>query len=456
MATQNQVTNLPFENNAILNGLNKPDKSDLVYDLSGGYNMIDFLITRSAPARQVFGLDGKVEKPIIGRSDVGQLISSNSASGNNLIVNFSDPTFNTFRETEVLTDGTAANNQGRVVYAAPGTVTLEPVSGNTSLATTTFAAGAFASRLFQASINRGSSGITSLYEDPLYVYNLTSISRDSEDFFRRDFFQTYPTFNGKFWITAQEKFMMNRFARGLERKAIWSKLGQQTTSAPGGGKINYSMGLKDAILNPDRGGVYLPLSNMITQGQFETWLGQIADRKNAAHYKISIGMGRGALNALQQFARPYIQYAGSQNTFGGQAVKGVDTYHYSANGIDAEFIMIPLFNDREQFPGMSTVSGTGGYTRMQYTMIAFDFDNYQGIGGGMAPAMEKCYFGNEEIVYGYMPGMTGAQAREAAPSQFQSSGNLIVSDRDGSSIQVYSDCCYDFMPFRMGWCEMAS
>ena len=59
-------------------------------------------------------------------------------------------------------------------------------------------------------------------------------------------------------------------------------------------------------------------------------------------------------------------------------------------------------------------------------------------------------------MYGYMPGMTGAQAREAAPSQFQSSGNLIVSDRDGSSIQVYSDCCYDFMPFRMGWCEMAS
>lgn len=456
MATPNQVA-VNFENNAILNALNRPDKSSVVYDLSGGYNFIDTIVTKNTSPRSVNGLEGKFEKPIIGRSDTGTLVAATpTLSGTNLVVVFSDPTFLGYRETEVISDGTAANNQGRVVSVSPGTVTLEPVGGATTMATTQFPAGSYAARMFQLSINRGSTGITSLYEDPFYVYNYTSISRDSVDFFRRDFFQTYPLYNGKYWMYAQEKVMMDRFARGIERKALLGKRGQNVTTASGGGKFNSSQGLRDAILDPDRGGTYLSLSNVITQGQFEAFLGQIADRKNSSKYKIQLGVGRGALNAIQNFVRPYIQYAGSQNTFGGQSVKGVDVMYYAVNGIEVEMAMIPLFNDREQFPGMSTIPGTAAFTRMQYTMIAFDMDNYPTKGGGVAPAMEKVYFGNEEMVYGYLPGMVGSAAQQMASGEFRTSGNIAVSDRDGSSIQLYSDFAFDFMPYRMGWAEMSS
>lgn len=453
--TLNQLSTLPFDNNIILNALNKDDKSAAVYDFSGGYNVIDFLITRNAPARRVDGLDGVFQKPIMGRSDIGVQIASNSASGNNLVVNFSDPTFQAFRLTEVIADGTATMNQGRVISVAPGTVTLEPVSGNSSLSTSTFVAGSFASRMFQASVNRGSTGITSLYEDPTYVRNQTSITRESLTVYRRDFMKTWVEFSGDYWISAQEPITMKRFARGLERKAIWGRYGTSTSVSLGGGTVNYSMGLKDSIQDAQRGGVYQALTGAMTQAQFESWIGRIADRKNSSKYKVTIGCGRGFLRWIQSFTTPFIQFAGNRNTFGGDSVKGIDTYVFSVNGIEVELIMIPLFNDRDQFPALSTISGLGQFTRMQYTAIAFDTDMYESVGGGaMLPAMEKTYFGNEEIIYGYIPGMIGSNL---GGSNTLKTGNVLaVTDKDAVSMEIYSDCAYDFMSYRMGWLELVS
>lgn len=456
MATQNQ-NSLQFQNNVVLNGLNKPDNSKLVYDLSGGFNVIDFIVTRGAPARSIGGMDAIFKKPIMGRSDIGYQVSSNSASGNNLIVNFSDPTVQIARVTEVWSDGTAANNQGRVVSVAAGTMTLEPVSGATSVPTTSFAAGTFAALMFQASTNRFSTGIVSRYEDPIYVTNQTSIVRDSLDVARRDGFMTWVEYNGQYWIHAQEPIMMKRYARGLDRKALWGKYGTNQTSVGGTGTINYSMGLKDSILDPQRGGVYMGLTSLMSQGQFEGWLGQIADRKNSTKYKVTLGVGRGFLNMVQQYVRPYIQYGGSQNTFQfgpSGSIKGLDSYTYAFNGIEVEMIMIPLFNDREQFPQMSTISGLGNFTRMECTAIAFDTDMYESVGGGMLPAMEKVYFGANETLYGRLQGLsdlgTGGQAI-SAQTNFD-----IASDKDINSIQIYSDCAYDFMSYRMGWAELLS
>jgi hypothetical protein len=455
VATPNQLSSLPFQNNAILNGLNKPDNSKLVYDLSGGFNVIDFIVTRNAPARQISGLNGVFNKPIMGRSDVGVQISSNSASGNNLIINFSDVTFQNFRVTEVISDGTAANNQGRVIAVAPGTVTVEPVSGATSVPNTSFVAGAYASRMFQASVNHGSNGIASLYEDPIYVSNQTSIIRESLDIYRRDSFQTWVEYDGDYWIHSQEPITMKRFARGLERKAIFGRMGTNTTTAAGGGTVNYSMGLKDSILNPLRGGVYMGLTGTMTEGQFQNWISQIADRKNSTNYKITLGVGRGFLAMVQNFVRPFIQFGGSANTFnhGPSSIKGLDAYFYAFNGVEVEMIMIPMFNDREQFPAMSTLPGLGNYTRMQYTAIAFDTEMYPSMGGGMLPAMEKVYWGSQETLYGYLRGMTDVGSGNV-PNLSTSGYINLATDRDAVSIQIYSDCAFDFMSYRMGWAEV--
>jgi hypothetical protein len=448
--TLNQLSTLDFENNLFLNALDKDDKSSAVYDLSGGYNVIDFLVTRGAPARSIDGADGKFYKPIMGSSTPTAQVASVSASGSNLIVTFSDPSFDKFRLKEVIGDGTANMNLGRVIAKSAGQVTIEPVAGGTLSSSLHFVAGTFATPMFIASGDRFSSGVESLYEYPKYVWNQTGITRESLQLARRDMSKTWVNFNGGMWHLAQEPLTMKRFARNLERKAIWSRLGNSNSTLEG--NVSYSQGLRESILDPERGGVYMPLSSSMTQGMFENWINRISDRKNSAKNKITLGVGRGFLNFVQSYTSPYIQAAGQSNTFGGASVDGLDVYHYAINGVSVDLVMIPFFNDRDMFPQVSSIAGLGNYTRMQYTAIALDTESYESVDGQMLPAMEKVYFGPEETIYGYVPGLIGSSL---GGSTTMRSGNILATnDKDGVSLEIYSDCAYDFMSYRMGWAEV--
>lgn len=454
MPSLNQLSTQQFQNNLLLNLLNKDDKSKTVYDFSGGYNLIDFLATRNAPARRVQGLDGIFQKPLMGNSAIVAQVLSSSASGSNLKVNFTDTTYANFRLQVVVSDGTAANNQGRIVQKGPGYIIMEPVNPTSWTVGTQFANGTFATALFNASGNIGSTGMESLYEDPTYVSNQTSISRESVDLFRRDMAQTWVEFEGDYWYSAQDFLTARRFANQLEYKALFSVYGATTNSAIGG-KVNFSMGLRDAIRDPQRGGIYQPLSSAMTQADFESWISRMADRQALKHVNFTVMCGRGFLKMIQGFTTPFIQFSGKNNTFGGAEVKGVDVMTYSVNGITVDFIMHPIFNNREMWPAFSTVSSLSAFTRMQYTAVALDLGMIDGVGGGAQPAIEKCYFGDQEIVYEYLRGIgMGGSVPSSAPSASLASNIPAVNDRDGISLQIYSDCAYDFMPYRMGWLEL--
>lgn len=453
MPSLNQLSTGQFENNLLRNLLNKDDKSKTVYDYSGGYNLIDFLSTRNAPARRVDGLNGEFQKPLMGNNAVVAQVASTALVGANLKVTFTDPAYSVFRNQVTVSDGTAANNQGRVIAKGPGYIVLEPISGawNTG---TQFVAGTFATALFNASGNIGSTGMESLYEDPIYVKNQTSITRESVDIFRRDMAKTWVEFEGDYWYSAQDFIAAQRFANSLEYKSLFSTYNTIANSSIGG-KVNYSMGLRDAIRDPQRGGIYQPLSSAMTQSDFESWIGRMADRQALKHTNFTVVCGRGFLKSIQNFTTPFIQFGGNTNTFGGNEVKGIDVMTYSVNGITVDFIMHPIFNNREMWPAFSTVSSLGAFTRMQYTAVALDLGMIDGIGGSGVPAIEKCYFGDQEIVYEYLRGVgMGGGVPSSAPAANLASSLPAVNDRDGISLQIYSDCAYDFMPYRMGWLEL--
>ena len=91
---------------------------------------------------------------------------------------------------------------------------------------------------------------------------------------------------------------------------------------------------------------------------------------------------------------------------------------------------------------------------MEYTCIAFDNDNYQSIGAGMLPAMEKVYFGDQETIYSYIPGVIGSKLGGSDSGVVSGNLTMACSDKDALSIQIYSDCAFDFMSHRMGWAEL--
>ncbi len=450
----NQLSTQEFRNNLLLNRLNKDDKSKAVYDFSGGYNLIDFLATRNAPSRRVDGDQGIFQKPLMGNNAVVAQVASNSVSGNIMTVTFTNPAYNSFRTQVVCNDGTAANNQGRVVSKGPGFVKMETTPGTGAWnAAIHFVAGSFCTALYNASGNIGSSGMESLYEYPVYVQNQTSIIRETTRINRRDMVKTWVEFENGYWDTAQDYLTAQRFANILEYKAIFGEYGQTLNSSIGG-TVNYSMGLRAAIRDPQRGGVYQPLSSAMGQGDFENWISRIADRQALQHVDLSIMCGRGFLKQIQNFVSPFIQFAGKNNTFGGAEVKGYDVDMYAVNGIKVNLIMHPIFNNRDMFPTQSAISSLGQFTRMQYTAYALDFGMIDGVGGGSLPAIEKVYFGPDEITYEYLRGVAMGGGVPASAPAASSAGSQPVNDKDGIDLEIYSDCAYDFMAYRMGLMEV--
>lgn len=461
MPTPNQLS-LTFENNLVLNGINSPEKTPLVYDLSNGYNTLEMLMyLKDQKSTKIVGMDGKISKPVMGvERVVAQVATVTTTSNTALTLTFTDPNYNLFRLGETVTDGTAANNLGRVTSVAPGTIVLEPAgnavtAGGWNSVTSPFAAGTYAFSAFNSSGNRLSNGTVSMYETPYYVDDYTAVIRESIQIASRDMFQTYAKVNEKdgFWWSAQDKMAINRFIRQKCNRAYLSQGGNIANSTYQGA-VNYTVGLKAAIQDPIRGGVYQALTNPMTQGDFENFISQISDRQAVSNTHLTLLMGRGALRQIQSFVSPYIQYGGDTNTFGGKEVKGLDVKKYNIAGISCDFIMDPVLNDVYSYPAASTVPGISYGTRFQHTMVALDLSDYESIGNGtMLSAIEQIHF--RDTIYGYVPGLIGNDSINA--SNVFTSGNIFAAnDRDGVTLHLYEDSGWSFIANRMGWMELAS
>jgi hypothetical protein len=70
--------------------------------------------------------------------------------------------------------------------------------------------------------------------------------------------------------------------------------------------------------------------------------------------------------------------------------------------------------------------------------------------------MEKVYFGDEEMVYYYVPGIVGSNLRGGSGEMLRNGDFVLaVNHNDAVTTGFYTDCAYDFMSYRMGWMELA-
>lgn len=452
MPTPNQLSISNFQNNLVLNGLDMPDRIQMVWDISGQWNTLTWLTDRLSRqrSRQIVGLDGKFEKPIIGRNNVITAIAGNVLNGNgSLTVTFTDPTYNLFRLNRVVLDSN--NFEGRVISTSPGTVTIEPLGNPAVFVAATHFASGFIKDGWDASINMGSTGSTPLYEYPDYVFNYTSISRGTTDWFRRNMNQTWvrTSKDGKFWWSSIDVNAITQFAKDIEIKS-WEGVRSQTTSL-NGGVVNQSGGLLWAIKDPVRGGVVKPMSNNPTKADLEDFIMEVAARQAVPNVKLIGLAGQGMMANIQtNMTQDFIIHSGTYNTFGGATVSGIDVREYQIAGVSLAIIPCTYFNDRERFPELSTIPGVIG-TKRGNDLVILDEGMFPVIGGGEAPALERCYFGDQDIVYGYLNGI-GMQGGGAPLSMAGQTFNQIVSNRDSVQFEIYSDCCpVDAIAQRMGY-----
>lgn len=460
--TPNQLSIDGLQNNALLNGLNSPDKIPFTWELTN-YNTIDMLMyVKGKKSRSVNGVGGFVQKPIIGVSRVIQQVATAVVVGSNLVVTFTDPTYDKFRLKQVTLDGTPAKNSGRVISSSAGTVTLEPSPSIVAVGgwnpTIHYPVGTYILAAYDNSGFQDSLGTQPLYNVPYYVTDAVATMRESLPLKISDFFATYAKWkDSPYWANGQEMFMYQNFNRGkINRDYFGDGAGSFNSGIEG--TVNYTLGFRKAIMDQYRGGYYQSYTSVLTQTQWDNWLTTVADLQAIAsggETMLTLLMGREFLKTIQGFTAPYVQFSGIRNTFGGAEVKGLNVYDYAYGGVVAKLIIDPVLNDIPSYPTGSSIAGVTG-TITQNTCMALDFGDYPSPdGGGMLPAIEDLYWdmAGASTIFAYEPGLLGGGAGKNG--FFNSGTNIAVGASPTQKLHLFEMSGKSIMASRCGWIEPA-
>lgn len=428
-----------------------------ILDRSGGYNVattiIDLINSKTGGSERVTSVDGKYEKYKRGKNNVVQQIASVTASGANVILTFSDPTYDKFLMKDVLMDTNYV--LGRVIAAGPGTVTLQayPDASGTLSASTTFQVGTLAKLMADISGTYGSFGVGNRIFPPYQTINYPSNTRASYTLTRADKIETYvDTKDGSpYYYYQNEMDMMMNYWKQIEFKTIFSQYGAPSNTSVEG-SVTGNRGMRQGIMTD---GVYMPLASAPTATNIQDMLASLANRNTASGQRFTCFLGRQALlNIQRNLTQPYIQYAGSRNTFGGEAVKGLNVMTYAIADVEVDFIILPVLNDSELSEPTAAANASG--TKWSNSMYFLNLDNIPAVGGAAnCPAIQKIHFGDEEILYRGINGMVGF-AGDSVGSAKQGQYFTTSSDVDGASLQIESNSGIDGEWFRCGLIELTA
>src|ERR1017187_3097755 len=271
-------------NKIFSNGLNKPQiESDVYMLMQRNANTFGFIAelarqkagiasatkVANGTDRKAISFFGKFQKAVLfdATRSATSGVTPTVLSGNLLKVTWTDPTLDIFRKTDVLTDGTSADNQGRVISHGSGWVVLEPVDDSITMANTMFASNTSVTAYTQASGIGDSTGIESVYQFPDLIDYQTGVQRDNQEI--RAYMDTGDTWvkngvvkgignkpyqDGMPWYTTFERDMYNRYYKAKDLRAFQEKMGTFSNSTLPGGTVNYVKGWVDAIKDPVCGG----------------------------------------------------------------------------------------------------------------------------------------------------------------------------------------------------------
>lgn len=436
------------------------DRNDFrnVYDLSGGYNkfgMIVNILNMPFGGGKQFDTD-KYEKSVMGRGHVIAQISAQAAAvGTTMVLSLAPQgtppaAVDTFRVGDVVV---AADHSvsGKVIATVAGSITIEATESTIAAMQAAFAVNAYVKVLGDSSPNFYSDGKSPLYEFPELIYNYSAVKRDTYLASRRENISSRIYYKDKFWGDAQLDLMVQRFLRQMEKQMLFSNQAQWTSQV--GGLSDMNGGVRWSIIN--RGGEYLPLASALTQAQFDNFLANVWSRKASRTTPLTLFMGRGMMQHIQRtFTDGYIVNAGSMNTFGGSEVKGIDVRTYAIAGVEVAMVELPVLNDTEFFPELTSVAGLSNPYRQQHTLFALDLDPIEVKGGGLAPAIEKIYRGPSEFYAGYIKGMADAGVPTA--ENFKDYSVDIVSSVDAHRCDVMADNGIDMIGKFCGMIELVA
>ncbi len=439
--------------------------ADLDRDWNTGYVMALIEGSNRGQSFGISGPEGKLITMIQPRQEVVQLISSTSQDGANLIINFADPTYNGFRNKDMVTDD-PGNNKGQVISTAPGTITIQPTGNPATLTNgSQFVAGRYCVMLYDASGNFNSAGKTRLFKERVPRYNYSAVQRDSTQIARREKFNSFMSKSGvAYYWHDQEAQMLKRQMRAYVNKIIFSDPGVFNSTIEGA--TNQTEGLRAAIRN--QGGQFVSSTAALSQATFESYFDFVASAYAAQSQDYWLLCGRAAWGRISSFYTNQLTYTVGTKMGNGTALN-FDVPKITIKGITMNVLIASVFNDTEQWPATSNIPGITGTVKGNSFCIVNLTEVPATDGSGLISPMRKFHFAsdpvsgngdgrsnNEEQLYRIIPGMTGIGASNMTGPTVYNNYALTASSIDGAQGEVLMDNGIDFQADRWVWWEPAS
>ncbi len=390
------------------------------------------------------------------RAEVVQTIASVSQSGANLIVTFTDPTYNSFRERFLVMDDN--KNFGYVIASTAGSVTIKPATNPTALvAANHFVAGRTITEVGNIAGNQYSTGVANLYKTNAVRSNWSSIMRESCTISSREKFNTFGYDNTIYAYTQNEAEMVKRFMKRKLMKAVYHDPGQFNTQFEGTGNI--TQGLRAAVR--DQGGMFIQSSSLLSQTMFESMLDFVATKDPAQYQNYAFIGGRQAWGRVSSFYQNNIIYTQSTRMGeNGQAVT-FDIAQVTIKGITLKIQVWGLFNDNVLFPKVSTIAGAGYKEANTFAILNLN-PVPDAVSGGMIPSVRKFHFANsqmtggQETLYRAIPGMVGVGNSNSTGLPTVNGYQIATSSTMGGSVEIAEDAGIDFTADGCCWFELTT
>ncbi len=376
--------------------------------------------------------DGFYRRPILKRQAVIAQLSANGAqSGANLVLTFTDPNYNGFRVKDWVMDDSM--NEGRVIAATNGSITIEPLFSPTTLTSgTQFLSGSFVRAYGDISGNFNSGSKTPLYREISVQTDYSTVFRDACQRARREKFKTHIGTDGiAYFYTNDEVEMVKRAMKYYGKTCMFGTGGTKTSVVEG--QINGTRGIRQSIIDD---GIYMPATSNMTQADFEALFFAVANTDGSVNQTLEVWCGRRALARVQRFYTNLLQYAGQQSTLGGSSVKGENFKNYAIADINVNFRVMGCLNDTLEVPDWMQDS----VYIMDLTPLSATNENGQIT--KQSPLQKIHWSSNtnstDEIIYKVVPGMTTPGDGSNTPAIY-ADYQIAANANDGYSTEMLMD-----------------
>jgi hypothetical protein len=453
--------------NLIANGLSVINDVKQVIDVSGGYQKP--IAGIAAAFMKAYGQDFTKTKissidqrrtiAVLGDTTVSPQIASSQLVGANLVINFSDPTFQLFSPSELLMD-TFTQAQGRVLSVAPGTVTIAPHGGSPFNVATEFLAGGYVTTLGSRSTTRNSTSISVPFADPNTDFNYTSLIRVKTELARRDMMSgNVLHYKGGMWYLSAEAEMLKKLNFYVDRSMLVDK---RSFDAPSNTYSNG--GLEWLIAN--RGGLNVSLTSNYTVANYQDAIYQIQTTNQGGTPDIWCLCGTQFLFDMQDNVRNInnvrliAEYKPGKNPYKVNGVSiNVNVMEYSFLGATVKFVVGPALDHQEFWKGAT--SQITGKLKKSSTAYWLNLAPLEAVGGGSVSPLEIIWAqgpnGNTPFGYGYINGtikdFNGTLTGQLQQNSISMNTPLFSSsDIDGMTAYAFADIgldCQDAKGFVM-------